>query len=151
MAARVSPSSATRTPEMTEDHDGRRAPAPRPRGPPPPSPRLRCRSRARSRSPAIGLTSSFGGPARPSVSLDVRGASGEVPLAPPAPPPDAADPRSSLPAAPPGTAARQPNPEVGEAVGLAAGRGDAVPPGTIVALDVAADGKVTLAWIRTPA
>jgi len=53
--------------------------------------------------------------------------------------------------APPGTALVGHNPEVGEAVGLAAGRGDAVPPGTIVALDVTADGKVTLAWIRTPA
>ncbi len=53
--------------------------------------------------------------------------------------------------APPGTALVGHNPEVGEAVALAAGRGDAVPPGTIAALDVAADGTATLAWIRAPA
>ncbi len=42
------------------------------------------------------------------------------------------------------------NPELAEAVALAAGRGDALPPGTIAALDVAADGTVTVAWIRAP-
>jgi phosphohistidine phosphatase len=52
--------------------------------------------------------------------------------------------------APAGTALVGHNPELAQAVALAAGRDLPVPPGTVVALDVSADGTVALAWIRPP-
>lgn len=49
-----------------------------------------------------------------------------------------------------GTALVGHNPEIGEAVALAAGRVVEVPPGTIAAID-ADEGRVRLAWLRVPA
>ncbi|WP_242344692.1 hypothetical protein [Anaeromyxobacter terrae] len=51
---------------------------------------------------------------------------------------------------PSGTALVGHNPEIAEAVALAAGRGLPVPPGTVAALEIAPDGLVALAWIRPP-
>jgi phosphohistidine phosphatase len=41
------------------------------------------------------------------------------------------------------------NPELGEAVALATGQGEELPPGSIAALDLLPDGP-RLAWLRRP-
>ncbi len=51
---------------------------------------------------------------------------------------------------PSGTALVGHNPEVAQAVALAAGRDLPVPPGAIAALELAPGGAVALAWIRLP-
>ncbi|WP_242355271.1 histidine phosphatase family protein [Anaeromyxobacter sp. SG64] len=50
----------------------------------------------------------------------------------------------------PGTALVGHNPEIAEAVALAAGRELAVPPGAVAALEIAPDGAIALAWLRAP-
>jgi phosphohistidine phosphatase len=50
--------------------------------------------------------------------------------------------------APPGTALVGHNPELGEAIALAAGRQQDVKPGTVAALDLG--DEVTLAWLERP-